>query len=249
MKINKKHGSYNIMKRIQTVKYIVVHYVGNGTSAAGSALANCKYFAGGNRQASAHYFIDDSGIWEYADPAEYATWHCGDGGGAYGITNMNSIGIEVCMDGDRPFTAKEIAFLKELVTHLMKKFNVPGTRVVRHYDASRKYCPYYYAKRPKEWEALRKTITGQSTVKTKRTYKGTFPSLGSKGYLSLGDKGSNVSRLQMFLNWYGSYELAVDGSYGPGTKAAVKRFQQAEKLDVDGVFGPASLKRSKSVKK
>lgn len=249
MKINKHHGSYNIMKRVQSVKYIVIHYVGAGTSAAGNAKNNCIYFAGGNRQASAHYFIDDSGIWEYADPKTYATWHCGDGGGKYGITNANSIGIEVCMNGDRPFTAKEITYLKELVTYLMKQFRVPASRVVRHYDASRKLCPYYYAKRAKEWEALRKTITGTSTVKAKSGYTGTFPSLGTKGYLGYGDQGTQIKYLQKFLNWYGKYGLAVDGSFGPATAAAVKKYQAAEGLKMDGYFGPASLKRAKAVKK
>lgn len=252
MKINKHHGSYNRQARTLAVKYIVVHYTGSGTSKAGSALANCKYFAGGNRQASAHYFIDDSGIWEYADPETYVTWHCGDGGGKYGITNANSIGIEVCMNGDKPFTAKELTYLKQLVVSLMKKFSVPASRVVRHYDASRKYCPYYYAKRPAEWEALRKTITGTSTAvaaSAKKTYSGTFPVLPAKGYLRLGDEGTQVKRLQQFLNWFGGYGLAVDGSFGSATKTAVKSFQKSTGLVADGFFGSASLAKAKTVKK
>lgn len=160
MKINKQHGLFNIQKRSMSVKYIVLHYTGSGTSAAGSALANCKYFAGGDRQASAHYFVDDSGIWEYADPKTHYTWHCGDGHGKYGISNANSIGIEVCMNGDRPYTEKEIGYLSELVPYLMKQFGVPADHVVRHYDASRKQCPLYYAKRSTEWIALRARITG-----------------------------------------------------------------------------------------
>ena len=250
MKINKYHGTYNRQARVLPVKYIVVHYVGAGTSADGNALNNCKYFSGGNRQASAHYFIDDGGIWEYADPEAYVTWHCGDGGGAYGITNANSIGIEVCMNGDHPFTAKEIAFLKQLVVHLMKKFKVPASHVVRHYDASRKYCPYYYAKRQKEWIALRKTITGTSSVASKaKTYSGTFPILPAKGYLRQGDEGTQVKRLQQFLNWYGGYGLAVDGSFGIATKTALKAFQKSTGLVSDGHFGPASLKKAKAVRK
>lgn len=233
------------------IKYIVVHYTGDGTSKAGSAKNNCIYFGRANRDASAHYFIDDGGIWEYADPKKYYTWHCGVkyGGGNPDIGNGNSIGIEVCMDGDRPFTEAEIRYLTELVRYLMSKFDIPASRVVRHWDASHKMCPYYYAKRQTEWEKLKKTITGQSTTKTKSTYKGTFPSLGSKGYLSYGDKGSNVSRLQRFLNWYGNYGLSIDGSFGPNTAAAVKRFQDSEGLTMDGSFGPASLKRAKAVRR
>lgn len=160
MQINKYHGNYNISKRIEPVKYIVVHYTGSGTSKSGSAKANCQYFSGGDRQASAHYFVDDGGVWEYADPKTYYTWHCGDGHGKYGISNSNSIGIEVCQNYDTPFTETEIRYLAELVRLLMVKFNVPVERVVRHYDASRKLCPLYYAKRTNEWNALHRIITG-----------------------------------------------------------------------------------------
>lgn len=144
MEINEYHGDYNIGDRTEPVRYIVCHYVGNGDSSPGSALANCRYFAGGDRGASANYFVDDGGIWEYADPSEYYTWHCGDGHGAYGITNRNSIGIEVCIDGDTPYTDDEIGYMCELVPYLMDRFGVPAENVVRHYDASRKACPYYY---------------------------------------------------------------------------------------------------------
>lgn len=159
MNINKYHGSYNIQKRTSSIKYIVVHYTGSGTTNAGAAKANCQYFSRANRNASAHYFIDNGGIWEYADPAALVTWHCGDGHGAYGITNANSIGIEVCLDGDKPFTSTEIKYLAELVQYLMKKFGVSASNVVRHYDASRKQCPLYYAKRNDAWLKLRSQIT------------------------------------------------------------------------------------------
>ena len=153
------HGAYNIQRRTQTVRYIVVHYVGAGSSAPGNALANCRYFAGGNRNASAHYFIDDAGIYEYADPSAYATWHCGDGHGRYGITNANSIGIEVCNNGG-PYTDAEIDRLTWLVQRLMAEFGVPAERVVRHYDASRKMCPLYYVQHHDAWVALHARITG-----------------------------------------------------------------------------------------
>ena len=46
----------------------------------------------------------------------------------------------------------------------MKDVNVPSDRVVRHYDASRKSCPYYYtpsgAGGDAAWNALRAQITG-----------------------------------------------------------------------------------------
>lgn len=142
--IKRYHGSYNISPAWTAYRYIVVHYVGSGTSAPGSARANCAYFAGGNRNASAHYFVDDAYIYEYADPRKYYTWHVGDGDGRFGITNSNAIGIEVCINGDRPYTDAELPRLRWLVQKLMAEYGIPAARVVRHYDASRKACPYYY---------------------------------------------------------------------------------------------------------
>lgn len=161
--IEHRHGTYNRQTRTEAVRYIVVHYTGSGTSAPGSAAANCKYFSGGNRNASAHYFIDDGTICEYADPAAYATWHCGDGKGRYGISNSNSIGIEVCQNGNQPYTEAEVERLAWLVRSLMDRFGVTADRVVRHYDASRKACPFYYTPSGSggnsAWRALRVRIT------------------------------------------------------------------------------------------
>lgn len=58
--------------------------------------------------------------------------------------------------------------------------------------------------------------------------------------LKEGMKGSDVTQLQIRVSGYPGYNavLAIDGSYGPATKAAVKRFQSAYGLASDGVAGP-----------
>lgn len=83
----------------------------------------------------------------------------------------------------------------------------------------------------------------------KSTYKGTLPTLPAKGYLSKGDTGDQVKYLQLFLNWYGDYGLAVDKDLRAKTEAAIKAFQNSEGLAVDSLFGPACLARAKTVKK
>ena len=60
--IQKYTNTINCYLNSNTPKYIVVHYVGAQSS---TALNNCKYFAGGDRQASAHYFVDDTSIWQW----------------------------------------------------------------------------------------------------------------------------------------------------------------------------------------
>ena len=59
--INKfAHSSnYGGTRKLSDIKYIVVHFTGNKGD---TALNNCKYFQGPNRHASAHCFIDGSGV-------------------------------------------------------------------------------------------------------------------------------------------------------------------------------------------
>lgn len=194
--IEQYHGGYNIVARSSTPLYIVMHYTGSGSPTPGVALANCKYFAGGNRNASAHYFIDNAHIYEYADPAKYTTWHCGDGHGKYGITNSNSIGIEVCQNGNTAYTEPEIERATWLVQKLMSQFGIPASRVVRHYDASRKACPYYYtpygAGGNSAWTALRARLTSGSTAGDSTTLTGEFGQNGENMECIIQPDGANV---------------------------------------------------------
>lgn len=166
--IKKYHGSYNIQKRVQDPNYIVMHYTGSGTSKAGAARANCVYFSGGNRNASAHYFIDDAYIYEYADPKKYITWHCGTTGKYYSsCRNANSIGIEICLNGNKPYTSKEIDRAEWLVKRLQSRFDIPDSHVIRHYDVTHKACPYYYTPSGRggnsAWNKLKKTLTSDAS--------------------------------------------------------------------------------------
>lgn len=53
-----------------------------------------------------------------------------------------------------------------------------------------------------------------------------------------GSRGEAVARLQTILNDLGYNAGRVDGIFGPGTEAAVKRFQASNGLLVDGIVGP-----------
>lgn len=55
--------------------------------------------------------------------------------------------------------------------------------------------------------------------------------------LKNGSKGESVKALQILLNGHGYSCGSVDGSFGPKTVAAVKKFQAAKKLPVDGSVG------------
>ena len=253
--IQQYHTSYNRFARSRSsVRYIVVHYVGAGSAATGNALANCKYFAGGNRNASAHYFIDNGSIYECIDPASYGAWHVGDGHGAYGITNTNSIGIEVCNNGG-PFTDAEIDRLTWLVQKLMADYGVPASRVVRHYDASRKLCPLYYAQDSGAWDSLHAQITGGSS-----TGGGSSESSGGLGDTSwtgpkmlrewqsqlgtsadgkLSNQSAYVRRNVLVRVESGVFDGSTSGS---GGSSMVKALQRKVGTDADGSMGHGTVK-------
>lgn len=62
-------------------------------------------------------------------------------------------------------------------------------------------------------------------------------SLTSTPTLRQGSRGAAVSQLQQKLRAKG-FNVSVDGDFGPKTAAAVRAFQQAHHLGVDGVVGP-----------
>lgn len=199
MKINKKISPYNHSPRYgNTIKYIVIHYVG----AVSTAKNNVDYFYGGDRRASAHYFVDENSIWQSVND-NVAAWHCGGGlqdygksnGGAkyHGIcTNLNSIGIEMCVirkNGKYIVKNGTIKNTGELVRYLMKKYNVPASRVIRHFDVTGKECPGAYPEynlktyliSDSGWKTLRSKLT-TSIVASKFTLTGaSYPTILKKG--------------------------------------------------------------------
>ncbi|MBQ3484962.1 MAG: peptidoglycan-binding protein [Clostridia bacterium] len=63
------------------------------------------------------------------------------------------------------------------------------------------------------------------------------------GVLRPGDKGTEVKELQYRLRELGYYSGSRDGVYGSGTRTAVMAFQTRNSLAVDGIAGPATLKK------
>lgn len=141
----------HISPRKQGIKYIVVHDTGNTAPYAG-AITHMKYFSTTSRKASADFVVDDSNTIQLNDYRKYFTWHCGDGKGKNGITNSNSIGIEICVDRGGNLALAHAKALY-LIVHLMRELNLPLERVVRHYDASGKICPAHMS--ANSWEAWR----------------------------------------------------------------------------------------------
>jgi len=86
------------------------------------------------------------------------------------------------------------------------------------------------------------TITTQTTLPTTQTTPSTTPTVTAPTQpLQEGDTGPQVKLLQKELKSLGFLAGAADGSFGPGTKAAVGQFQSSRGLTPDGQVGPDTL--------
>ena len=103
------------------------------------------------RSASADFGVDDATMVQFnPDPKNYYCWAVG---GGHGITNANSISIEICSNLRKGanaskanhegwyYTEASLNNAVKLAKILMKKFNIDLAHVVRHYDVTGKLCP------------------------------------------------------------------------------------------------------------
>ena len=182
LEIQKKLTPYNFTKMNNKENlYIVIHYVGS----VSTSKNNAYYFynndlRGTNKEASAHYFVDETSIWQSVEDKDRA-WHCG--GGLQGnrghtfhniCTNGNSIGIEMCCkktaSGVWYFEPETVANTVELVKMLMTKHNIPIERVIRHFDVTGKNCPAPYIDEAK-WNDFKSKILSNEGDLTMSQYE------------------------------------------------------------------------------
>ena len=155
--IQRKLVKYNFSRRTSSIKYICIHDVG----ASSSAYNNYVFFNGGNRGSSADFFVDSNNIIQIIDSDHFYSWAVGDGNGKYGITNNNSISIEMCLENDLSPSSATVQNTIELTKYLMKKYNIPVTNVKRHYDASYKSCPgSFKTNNWAKWTNFKNALTG-----------------------------------------------------------------------------------------
>lgn len=162
------------------IKYIVIHYFGGLATAENLA----KYWARTYAGASAHYAVGHSGeIFQIVEDDDVA-WHCGAKSYKHAeCRNTNSIGIEMAVkkksaatqnatDKDWYFTDETVAATIELTRMLMKKYNIPADRVIRHYDVTGKICPnpYVYNLFEATWQKFKAALTTQEEDQSANKY-------------------------------------------------------------------------------
>lgn len=272
----KKENYVNIIKMISKKNcyigqnrpvYIVIHETDNWSKGA-DAKAHANAMKNGNLAGTVHYYVDSKFVYQTLDHSDGA-WAVGDGKGKYGITNRNSISIEVCVNPETDYyTAVDKA--EQLAAFLLKQYGWGTDRLKRHYDASGKHCPRRLMDEGKWPEFVKKTELYMKNGNSQNKNE-TAESKNTKKLDAKTDKNQIIKKNQpqtkqntgtltekltvqfpiIRKNSTGSavsmlqamLQVKVDGIFGIQTEASLKAFQKNVKITADGICGAETWKK------
>lgn len=251
LKTEKESVTMNIIKMISKKNcyigqnkpaYIVIHETDNWSKGA-DAKAHATAMKNGNLAGTVHYYVDSKSVYQTLDHNDGA-WAVGDGKGKYGITNRNSINIEICVNPETDYY-KAVDKAEQLAASLLKQYGWGTDHLKRHYDASRKNCPRRIQAEGRWPEFVKKTaayMKGQTTMSNTANTTNSTITLTDKieaqfPVIQKGSKGIAVSMLQAMLG------VKVDGDFGNDTDTSLKAFQKNVKLTADGICGTDTWKK------
>lgn len=168
-----------------------------------------------------HFFVRKDGTVYRGRPEDTVGAHAG---------NNNSDSLGICFEGS--FDREQMPDVQrmagaELVSYLKEKYGI--TRVQKHSDVNATGCPG--GNFPFDAIAGTKREAVSAPAPSPDDTAVTLP------LLAQGSRGTTVQALQAALNGFGYRAGAVDGIFGTGTAAAVRRFQTAHSLAADGIVG------------
>lgn len=148
-----------------------------------------------------------------------------------GVAGHNTSVYNICLVGNGNFTAAQEAAWDERCRVAMRRFNIPVSAVRGHneFSGTNTACPGI------NMNLVRSRLNGA-------------PVPVNRDYLISGDNNNAVGKLQADLNKTGvKPPLTVDNIFGPATERAVRAFQSANNLAVDGVWGKASAAKMTAI--
>lgn len=216
------------------INMIVIHKA-EGENAAG-------WFANPAASGSAHYDVHKNGrIYQSVQDDDIA-WHAGNSS-----INRRSIGIEHGGFSARADTTTiQYQNSARLVAYLCDRYRIPVDRrhIIAHAEVPHPRLPGVFGGASRHWDPG-PHWKWTYFLNLVRSYQGGAspppPPVGSGSpTLRQGSRGQAVVELQNLLRARGFNPGPSDGVFGNGTLAAVRRFQAARRLAVDGVVGPAT---------
>lgn len=239
-------------------KFITIHETANKDVGA-DAQRHADLLSNGF-SAAWHWTVDDKEAIQ-SFPHSVQCWHAGDG---QGNGNLNSIGIEICVNADGDFK-QAVKNAAELTKKIMKAEGIPQSNVVQHNRWSGKNCPTNLRNGSKgiDWADFNRMVAGTQTYVPPKTEtkpesitkpskpKWTKVSGSWTGQtLGYGEYGEPVRQLQTkmaqndppFYPNKGAKNNGIDGYFGDDTEDCVRRYQSYCGLDVDGLAGKSTYK-------
>lgn len=246
---------------------ITIHHMAGNMSVetCGKLFQNEKY------EVSSNYGIGSDGrIALYCDESN-RSW-CS----SSRTNDFRAITIEVANDGGAPnwhVSDKALESLIKLCVDICKRNGISklvwsdskddrinhknGCNMTVHSDFANKTCPGPYLMGKQKWIADQVNAQLTQTTPTQNTENkkpepvpvANKPVTSEPRTIQNGCKGEDVKELQSNLNKVIDAKLAIDGSCGPLTVAAIKKFQTKYSLQVDGKFGPKSRAKMSEVLK
>jgi len=218
-----------------------------------------RYFQTTSREVSAHYCVDNNSIVQCVKEKDVAWTAPGN--------NWNGIQIEQSgfarqtkADWNDAHSKALLERTARLIAEISKRYAIPivpldaadlradRRGVTTHVAVSRAW------RRSNHWDPGPNFPLGKVLARAKEL-RGSGPPRPKprpkpRPTLREGNRGFQVKRAQRLLNEKPGIQIAVDGIFGPETKAAVVKFQRRRKIRANGVIGPktwaALLKRPRA---
>lgn len=198
-KVNLSHPkNYTKGRNGAKIIYLVMHFTANdGDTDEG----NGNYFHNNVTGTSAQYFVDEDSC-TLSVPEEDTAHHAGNWN-----MNLHSIGIEMVsriVNGKYVITEKTRDNAVQLAKELMVKHNIHISRVIRHYDVTKKLCPRPWVDDEFAWIDFKRRLVevqSEEEIEVEKVYnkiedlpewaKPAIQALVDKGYLA-GDTAGNL---------------------------------------------------------
>ena len=144
-----KHTTARTGIKLNDIKNIVIHYVGNPNT---TAQNNRDYFDKADTTVSSHFVVGLEGEIIQCVPLFERS-------AASNERNKDTISIEVCHPDDTgEYNDATYESVIKLTAWLLNEFSLDENDVIRHYDITGKICPKYYVENGDEWENLKENV-------------------------------------------------------------------------------------------